>query len=66
MSKNCETPVSFSLSHPLKHVEAYPQQIIEWAKGNVSITTDWSFDAAEYKDVIYPKVECNNNYILSD
>ncbi|MFT4787505.1 MAG: malate dehydrogenase (oxaloacetate-decarboxylating) [Paraglaciecola sp.] len=64
MSQNCETPIIFPLSNPSKQVEAHPQQVIEWTKGNVVIATGSPFDAVEFEGVTHPIVQCNNSYIF--
>lgn len=64
MSQNCETPIIFPLSNPSRQVEARPEQVIEWTKGNVVIATGSPFDAVEYEGKIFPIAQCNNSYIF--
>ena len=64
MSQHCETPIIFPLSNPSRQVEARPEQVIEWTKGNVMIATGSPFDDVEYEGKIYPIAQCNNSYIF--
>lgn len=64
MSENCETPIIFPLSNPSRQVEARPEQVIEWTKGNVVIATGSPFDPVEYDGKRFPIAQCNNSYIF--
>ncbi|MBL4900627.1 MAG: NAD-dependent malic enzyme [Colwellia sp.] len=64
MSKHCETPIIFPLSNPSRQVEARPEQVIEWTKGNVVIATGSPFSPVEYEGKTYPIAQCNNSYIF--
>jgi malate dehydrogenase (oxaloacetate-decarboxylating) len=64
MAQNSEKPIIFPLSNPSRQVEARPEQVIEWTNGNVVIATGSPFKPVEYKDKIYPIVQCNNSYIF--
>jgi len=64
MSQHCETPIIFPLSNPSRQVEARPEQVIEWTKGNVVIATGSPFSAVEYEGNTYPIAQCNNSYIF--
>lgn len=64
MSQHCETPIIFPLSNPSRQVEARPEQVIEWTKGNVVIATGSPFGAVEYDGKIFPIAQCNNSYIF--
>ena len=43
MKKNCKLPIIFPLSNPSRHVEATPQQVIEWTAGQVIVATGTPF-----------------------
>ncbi len=58
------TPIIFPLSNPIKQVEAFPQDIIEWTDGDVILATGSPFAPVEYKGRIYPIAQCNNSYIF--
>ncbi len=58
------TPIIFPLSNPIKQVEAFPQDIIEWTDGDVILATGSPFAPVEYKGRIYPVAQCNNSYIF--
>lgn len=64
MAKHCDTPIIFPLSNPSRQVEARPEQVIEWTKGNVVIATGSPFDKVVYEGVHYPIAQCNNSYIF--
>jgi malate dehydrogenase (oxaloacetate-decarboxylating) len=52
------------LSNPSRHVEATPQQVIEWTDGKVIVATGSPFKPVEYKGRTYPIAQCNNSYIF--
>lgn len=64
MAQNSQKPIIFPLSNPSRQVEARPEQVIEWTDGNVVIATGSPFKPVEYKDKVYPIVQCNNSYIF--
>jgi len=64
MSENCKTPIIFPLSNPSRQVEARPEQVIEWTKGNVVIATGSPFNAVDYEGKRFPIAQCNNSYIF--
>jgi malate dehydrogenase (oxaloacetate-decarboxylating) len=64
MAQNSEKPIIFPLSNPSRHVEARPEQVIEWTDGNVVIATGSPFQPVEYKGKVYPIIQCNNSYIF--
>ncbi|MFY8274931.1 NAD-dependent malic enzyme [Pseudoalteromonas sp. SSDWG2] len=64
MADNCDNPIIFPLSNPSKQVEAHPQDVLNWTKGNAIIATGSPFGKVRYEDkeVVIP--QCNNSYIF--
>ena len=64
MAAGTDTPIIFPLSNPSKQVEATPEQVINWTKGNVVIATGSPFEPVEYEGKTHKIVQCNNSYIF--
>jgi malate dehydrogenase (oxaloacetate-decarboxylating) len=64
MAQNSKKPIIFPLSNPSRQVEATPEQVIKWTKGNVVIATGSPFDPVEYEGKVFSIVQCNNSYIF--
>ena len=64
MAQNSKKPIIFPLSNPSRQVEATPEQVIRWTKGNVVIATGSPFDPVEYEGKMFSIVQCNNSYIF--
>ncbi|RUO24289.1 NAD-dependent malic enzyme [Aliidiomarina minuta] len=64
MQQNCPQPIIFPLSNPSRNVEATPEQVIEWTRGNVMIATGSPFAPVHYEGKTYPIAQCNNSYIF--
>ncbi|MCV2884383.1 NAD-dependent malic enzyme [Aestuariibacter sp. AA17] len=64
MKQNTTTPIIFPLSNPSRHVEARPEQVIEWTDGDVIIATGSPFKPVEFEGKVYPIAQCNNSYIF--
>lgn len=64
MKQANDLPVIFPLSNPSRHVEARPEQVIEWTKGEVIIATGSPFEPVEYEGRSFPIAQCNNSYIF--
>ena len=64
MKKHCKVPIIFPLSNPSKQIEARPEQIIEWTRGEVIVATGSPFAPIEYQGDTYPIAQCNNAYIF--
>lgn len=64
MHANCERPIIFPLSNPIKQIEATPQQVIEWTEGQAIVATGSPFAPVEYNGKKYPIAQCNNSYIF--
>ncbi|MGM0526382.1 MAG: NAD-dependent malic enzyme [Pseudomonadota bacterium] len=64
MSRQTEKPIIFPLSNPSKHVEAHPQDVLKWSKGEAIVATGSPFGEVEYNGHVYPIAQCNNSYIF--
>tara|TARA_R100001377_G_scaffold81362_1_gene60819 strand:- start:288 stop:749 length:462 start_codon:yes stop_codon:yes gene_type:complete len=52
------------LSNPSRHVEAHPQQVLEWTEGRAIVATGSPFGKVEFKGKTYAIAQCNNSYIF--
>jgi len=64
MNRTCSRPIIFPLSNPIKQIEAFPQQIIEWTDGDALIATGSPFAPVTYKGHTHRIAQCNNSYIF--
>ena len=64
MKKHCLLPIILPLSNPIKQIEASPEQIIAWTKGQAIVATGSPFPPVEYQGESYTIVQCNNSYIF--
>ena len=64
MHSRCAQPIILPLSNPSRHVEAHPQQVIEWTKGQAIVATGSPFGKVEFEGSIYAIAQCNNSYIF--
>lgn len=64
MHSTCPRPIILPLSNPSRHVEAHPQQVIEWTKGQAIVATGSPFGKIAFEDSIYSIAQCNNSYIF--
>ncbi|MDP2562484.1 NAD-dependent malic enzyme [Psychrobium sp. 1_MG-2023] len=64
MHQGCERPIIFPLSNPSKQVEATPQQVIEWTKGQAIVATGSPFEPVIYQEQSFVIPQCNNSYIF--
>ncbi|WP_341501408.1 NAD-dependent malic enzyme [Gallaecimonas sp. GXIMD4217] len=60
----CERPLVLPLSNPTSRVEATPQEILGWTKGQAMVATGSPFPPALVDEVRYPIAQCNNSYIF--
>jgi malate dehydrogenase (oxaloacetate-decarboxylating) len=60
----CDVPIILPLSNPSKQIEATPEQLIHWSKGQAIVATGSPFSPVEYngRTIIIP--QCNNSYIF--
>jgi malate dehydrogenase (oxaloacetate-decarboxylating) len=64
MNRGCTRPIIFPLSNPIKQIEAFPQQVIEWTDGDAIVATGSPFAPVVYKGRTYNIAQCNNSYIF--
>lgn len=64
MQAGCERPIIFPLSNPSRQIEAHPQKVIEWTKGNAIVATGSPFKPFEYDGRTFSIPQCNNSYIF--
>ncbi len=64
MKSHCDLPIIFPLSNPSRQVEATPEQVINWCRGQVIIATGSPFFPVNYQGKSYPVAQCNNSYIF--
>ena len=57
-------PIIFPLSNPSRQVEATPEQVITWTKGQAIVATGSPFKPVEYQGELFPIAQCNNSYIF--
>lgn len=60
MSKGVERPIILPLSNPTTRIEAMPQDVIAWSKGQALVATGIPIEPFEYEDVTYTIGEANN------
>lgn len=64
MASYCPRPIIFPLSNPTSHVEATPQDLLNWTSGTALIATGSPFDPVNIKGQTIPIAQCNNSYIF--
>lgn len=64
MAENNPQPIIFPLSNPSKQVEAHPQDVLNWTKGQAIIATGSPFGTISYEGKDYNIPQCNNSYIF--
>ncbi|EIF44875.1 malate dehydrogenase [gamma proteobacterium BDW918] len=64
LHRRCAQPIVLPLSNPSRHVEARPEQILQWTDGQAIVATGSPFAPVEYKGERYEISQCNNSYIF--
>ena len=64
MAEHCERPVVMPLSNPTSRVEAKPEDILVWTKGQAIVATGSPFPDVVLAGKRYPIAQCNNSYIF--
>jgi malate dehydrogenase (oxaloacetate-decarboxylating) len=64
MQKNTEQPIVLPLSNPTSKVEALPEDIITWTKGQAIVATGSPFKPVEFEGKSHIISQCNNSYIF--
>jgi malate dehydrogenase (oxaloacetate-decarboxylating) len=64
MHSHCSRPIVLPLSNPSKHVEAHPDDVIEWTGGQAIVATGSPFPAVDYAGKKFDISQCNNSYIF--
>ncbi len=64
LHSRCAQPIVLPLSNPSRHVEARPEQILQWTDGQAIVATGSPFAAVDYAGERYEISQCNNSYIF--
>lgn len=64
MSAHCDNPIILPLSNPTSQIEALPEDIIQWTKGQSIVATGSPFSPVKYQGVQHHIAQCNNSYIF--
>jgi malate dehydrogenase (oxaloacetate-decarboxylating) len=64
MYSHCPRPIILPLSNPSKHVEAHPNDVIEWTDGQAIVATGSPFSPVDYAGQKFEISQCNNSYIF--
>ncbi|NVK24512.1 MAG: NAD-dependent malic enzyme [Gammaproteobacteria bacterium] len=64
MHQGDATPIVFPLSNPIKQIEATPEQVLTWTKGEAIVASGSPFEPVVYDGNSYPVAQCNNAYIF--
>ena len=64
MNQTCTRPIIFPLSNPIKQIEAYPHQVIEWTDGEAIVATGSPFPPVVHNGTVHTIAQCNNSYIF--
>ncbi|GEK48754.1 NAD-dependent malic enzyme [Halomonas pacifica] len=60
----CEQPLVMPLSNPTSKVEATPEEVLTWTKGQALVATGSPFAPVALDGQTYPIAQCNNAYIF--
>jgi malate dehydrogenase (oxaloacetate-decarboxylating) len=64
MLAGCPRPIILPLSNPSQHVEAHPQDVVEWTDGKAIIATGSPFEEIEHNGEAFKISQCNNSYVF--
>ncbi|CAH0525815.1 NAD-dependent malic enzyme [Vibrio hippocampi] len=64
MHQHCQRPIIFPLSNPTSRVEATPNEILRWTKGQALVATGSPFEPVVLDGQTFPIAQCNNSYIF--
>ena len=64
MLAGCPRPIILPLSNPSQHVEAHPQDVVEWTDGKAIIATGSPFEEVEHNGEAFKISQCNNSYVF--
>jgi malate dehydrogenase (oxaloacetate-decarboxylating) len=64
MLAGCPRPIILPLSNPSQHVEAHPQDVVEWTDGKAIIATGSPFEEVEHNGEAFNISQCNNSYVF--
>ncbi|WP_355659524.1 NAD-dependent malic enzyme [Halomonas salifodinae] len=60
----CPRPLVMPLSNPTSKVEATPEEVLTWTKGQALVATGSPFAPVALEGQTYPIAQCNNAYIF--
>jgi malate dehydrogenase (oxaloacetate-decarboxylating) len=64
MHETCERPIVFPLSNPSSRIEAAPEDVIEWTRGQAIIATGSPCEPIVFNGQVFDIPQCNNSYIF--
>ena len=64
MHKHVARPIVFPLSNPTKKIEATPEQVLTWTKGQAIVGTGSPFKPVEFEGKQFAIAQCNNVYVF--
>lgn len=64
MYQYCDHPIVMPLSNPTSRMEARPEDIVRWTRGQAIIATGSPCDAVEFNGRSIPVAQCNNVYVF--
>ncbi|MDN3507534.1 MAG: NAD-dependent malic enzyme [Simkaniaceae bacterium] len=64
MHKHTPRPIVFPLSNPTSKIEATPEQILNWTKGQAIVSTGSPFKPVEFEGKQFAIAQCNNVYVF--
>ena len=64
LHSHCPRPIIMPLSNPTSQIEARPEDVLTWTKGQALIATGSPFKPVTVDGKTYPIAQCNNSYIF--